>query len=329
MDQDNVDMIKVDMKNLYILSSLPSCLVELYCGYNQLSQLPALPATLRSLHCPHNRLTRLPSLPALTTLDITSNHLVRVRPPETLVKLYCSFNPYLQMGSLPETLQELHCCNNNLVSLCLPSRLDILYCSYNRIEALTLPPLLKELHCDHNLIKRLVLPTTLCVLDCVDNRLTSLSLPPYVHELNASHNQITRFTLNTALVRLNLASNPLRRTPRLHPGLIFVNLYNTLIEDVFDFEETCGLYIYGTPLHTKIKAVLHTDRLLEPFMIKLAFDKIARIEDRFRDLYYGCKLKDPLLAWLWRARETLARRKYHPDELIKVLDQGYDALEGW
>jgi hypothetical protein len=111
--------------------------------------------------------------------------------------------------------------------------------------------------------------------------------------------------------------------------LTFLNLNHTLIEDGFNFEETCGLYIYGTPLHTKIKAVLQTDMLLEPFMIKLAFDKIAMIEDRFRDLYYGCKLKDPLLSWLWRARETLARRKYHPDELLKVLDQGYDALEGW
>ena len=37
-----------------------------------------------------------------------------------------------------------------------------------------------------------------------------------------------------------------------------------------------------------------------------------------------------MMAWLWRARESLAKRKYHPDELWKILlEDDYDALEEW
>ena len=135
--------LKIDLKNLYKIHSLPSCLVELYCGYNNLTELPNLPASLRMLNCPHNALTRLPKLPALTVLDITANLIQRISPPESLVTLYCSFNPRIEISTLPSGLKELHCCSNQLTSLTLPPKLDILYCSYNGLKTLMLPPGLK------------------------------------------------------------------------------------------------------------------------------------------------------------------------------------------
>jgi hypothetical protein len=36
-----------------------------------------------------------------------------------------------------------------------------------------------------------------------------------------------------------------------------------------------------------------------------------------------------MLDWMWRARERIAMKKYHPDELLKLLEDGFDALEQW
>jgi hypothetical protein len=37
-----------------------------------------------------------------------------------------------------------------------------------------------------------------------------------------------------------------------------------------------------------------------------------------------------MMAWMWRARERIAMKKYHPDELSKLLEHDdFDALEEW
>lgn len=328
------ETLKIDVKNLSRIHSLPSFLVELYCGYNNLTELPELPVSLRTLNCPHNRLTCLPKLPALTVLDVTANLIKRLRPPDTLVKLYCSFNPQLQLSTLPVGLKELHCCNNQHTSLYLPPQIEVVFCSYNEIRTLVLPPGLKELVCDHNKLKHLDLPTSLRVLDCVDNRLTKLTLPPNLYELSSNHNQLTSLVLNKRLVRVNLSSNPIVKVPVLHRGIVFLNLNHTLVDECFKFYPPLdggGIYLYGTPLYAKMKTVLQTETLItDPAMIQLAFDMITMIEQKFRENYYALKMRDPLRSWMWRARETLARRKYHPDELWKMLIQDdYDGLERW
>lgn len=327
MEHDDITYLNVDKQNIYLLSSLPSRLVELYCGNNNLSRLPALPHTLRALNCPHNRLSKLPELPALTVLDITANHIVSFRVPETLNKLYCSFNPGLKL-SLPNALKELHCCNNGLTSLMLP-QVEIVYCSHNKLTTVALPEGLKQFYCDQNSLKRLELPASLQILDCVDNQLTALALPPGLQELNCSYNQITSITLNKALIHVNLSANPIVSVPTLHRGIVFLNMNHTLIEKCFDFAPNVGLYFYGTPLYTKMNAVLPTKtRILDPNMIRLSFEIITMIEDRFKELYYGCKIKSRMMTWMWNARENIARRKYHPDELWKFIHD-YEVLDRW
>jgi len=329
-----MDTLKIDLKNLPVLHSLPSCLVELYCGYNNLTELPNLPVTLRTLNCPHNALSRLPKLPALTVLDMTANHILKLRPPETLIKLYCSFNPHIEL-TLPDGLKELHCCSNRLKTLDLPPHLEIVYCSYNGLKTLVLPSGLKELICDHNFLKRLDLPTSLQVLDCIDNRLTKLTLPPDLLEASCSHNQLTSLVLNKRVTRVNLSHNPILVAPVLHPGIVFLNLNQTLVEQCFKLYpplDQGGLYVHGTPLCAKMKAVFDFEVVFfNPDLIKLSFEMITMIEERFKENYYGLKVRDPLRSWMWRARDTLARRKYHPDELWKILEQDdyVDAVEQW
>jgi len=332
---DETQTLKIDLKNLDLLAYLPSRLVELYCGYIQLTHLPELPHTLRVLNCPHNRLRQLPKLPALTVLDVTSNCLSHLHVPKTLTKLYCSFNDGIELSTLPIGLKELYCCNNHMTELCLPPRVEVVYCSYNQLSSLTLPDGLKDLCCDHNRIKRLVLPETLVALDCVDNQIASLVLPSTLRELSANYNRLTSVTLNKGLSRVNLSGNPIREVPALHKEIMFLNLNHTLIERCFEFHpplgQNGGLYFSGTPLYTKMKAVVQTEMVIfDPVMIHTAFDMIRMIEGKFNENYYGLKIKEGMMAWLWRARESLAKRKYHPDELWKMLlEEDYDALEGW
>jgi hypothetical protein len=126
----------------------------------------------------------------------------------------------------------------------------------------------------------------------------------------------------------------MRSVPVLHRGITFLNLNHTKVEGCFDFgyplDKNGGLYLYDTPLYSKMKAVLQTE-VIDPVMIKLSFEMITMIERKFKENYYGCKVKERMMEWLWRSRETLAMRKYHPDELWKHLacEDYVDALDQW
>jgi hypothetical protein len=79
-----------------------------------------------------------------------------------------------------------------------------------------------------------------------------------------------------------------------------------------------------------MKAVLQIEtHIVDPNIIKMAFDMINMIEKRFNQTYYLMKTKSRMLDWMWRARERISMKKYHPDELLKLLEDGFDALEQW
>ena len=129
------------------------------------------------------------------------------------------------------------------------------------------------------------------------------------------------------MIHVNLSANPIVSVPTLHRGIVFLNMNHTRIEKCFDFGLICSVYFYGTPLYTKMNAVLQTQRL-DKNMIRLSFEMITMIEGRFKELYYGFKIKARMMAWMWKARENIARRKYHPDELWKLIHD-YDVLDRW
>ena len=335
MDYDTdeeVAVMNVEVKRLYQLPRLPTTLIELNCGYNNLSRLPELPETLRVLRCHHNRLTQLPKLPALTTLSIRANYFETIRPlPKTLVKLCCSFNRLKKLPRLYKNLKELICSNNHLTSLKLPSQLEELDCSENELQRLQIPFELKQLDCSKNRFEQLVLPDTLEQLRCSSNRLSKLTIPRFLKEMNCSYNNLSSIHLIDTLTRVVLSHNPFVSAPVIPRGIKHLDLRFTQIDKCFDFILQPEIYLYGTPLYTKMKSVLHIEtHIVEPNIIKLSFDMIRAIEKRFNQTYYLIKTKSRMLDWMWRARESLAMKKYHPDELLKRLDENdFDALEQW
>jgi hypothetical protein len=166
-----------------------------------------------------------------------------------------------------------------------------------------------------------------------NNQLTTLSLPDTLKRLNCSKNNITLLKLNEQLLRVNVSHNPLVTVPRLPESLCSINFKFTKVENCFEithkFIDHGIIHLYGSPLFRKIKAVLNVDEATScPLLVKFAFERINIIEARFKGVYYSMKAKARMLAWMWRARENIAMKKYHPDELLKRLDD-YDAIEQW
>ena len=334
MDNTDEEFMNVEVKSLYKLPILPLTLIELNCSYNNLSRLPVLPETLRVLKCDSNNLYRLPKLPALTWLEIHANQLKTVYGlPASLTYLSCGSNGMLKLPKLPNSLKVLKCYNNQLTKVKLPPNLEELYCCENQIQTLELPSGLKILFCYHNQIKTLIFPDTLEVLDCGKNQLTALSLPSTLKKLNCSTNNISSLNLNEQLVRVDLSYNPFVSVPRLPKGLQSINFKFTKMENCFEVTDKMidhgYLLLYGSPIYRKVKAVLKTDEhITSPVAIKIAFQIISNIEARFKDTYYSMKARARMLSWMWRARESIAMKKYHPDELLKRLDD-FDTLEEW
>jgi hypothetical protein len=331
---EEVAVMNVEVKRLYQLPRLPTTLIELNCGYNNLSRLPELPETLRILKCGSNCLSQLPKLPALTWLEIHSNDFKTLRRlPSSLNYLSCGSNEMLKLPKLPHYLKRLSCDNNQLTKLNLPPQLEELYCSQNQIQKLILPSSLKIVTCYGNQIKSLILPDTLEELNCGNNQLTSLSLPFTLKKLDCNKNNISSLNLNKNLVKINLSYNPFVSVPSLPIGLRSINFKFTKIESCFEITdaiiESGYLFLYDSPLYRKVKALVKTDEHITcPVGIKIAFQLINIIESRFKRTYYSMKAKARMLAWMWRARENIAMKKYHPDELFKRLDD-LDALEQW
>jgi hypothetical protein len=326
--------ISLKVEYPYPFPSLPRSLIELNCSYNNLSRLPALPETLRILNCGSNYLSRLPKLPALTRLEIHSNQIKSIRDlPASLTYLSCGSNKLLKLPKLPHSLKVLKCYNNQLTKIKLPPQLEELCCSNNQIQTLDLPAGLKMLYCCWNKIETLTLPDRLEEFECANNQLIALCLPNTLKKLDCSTNKITSLKLNEQLIKINLSYNPFVSVPRLPKGLQSINFKFTQIENCFEITDRMiehgYLFLYGTPLYTKIKVVLKTDEpISSPWAIQIAFQIINRIEAYFKNTYYSMKAKARMLAWMWRAREKIAMKKYHPDELLKRLDD-YDALDLW
>ena len=96
-----IEELTINKNNIHYLNFLYKfkTLKLLYCGYNNLTNLPELPNTLTHLYCSSNNLNSLPELPI------------------NLTHLYCSNNNLSSLPELPNTLTHLYCGYNNLSSL--------------------------------------------------------------------------------------------------------------------------------------------------------------------------------------------------------------------
>jgi hypothetical protein len=180
-------------------------------------------------------------------------------------------------------LKTLNCYNNQLTSLPpLPSTLKILRCHQNQLTYL--PPL----------------PSTLKMLWCYKNKLTYLPRLPYTLKiLWCCNNQLTYLPhLQSTLEILWCSNNKLTYLPSLPYNLTFLKSYNNLFFDYYIKPENMSIASYIIQLRNQINIV-----------------------NQFRELFYALKYKKQFQYLLWiKIREPKIRNKYHPNNLIAILD---------
>jgi hypothetical protein len=136
-------IINIFDKNITYIPSLERFyqLKELWCSYNQITQLDNLPNSLEKLYCSYNKITQLNNIPnTLQILDCSNNKIIQLyNLPLTLEILYCSNNQITQLDNLPHSLEMVWCYNNQIKQLNnLPNTLRRLYCNNNPLSSFEL-----------------------------------------------------------------------------------------------------------------------------------------------------------------------------------------------
>ena len=180
-------------------------------------------------------------------------------------------------------LEKLDCFNNQLTSLpTLPENLKVLFCDMNQ---LTLLPDLTRF-------------TNLETLACSYNQLTSLpSLPQNIQAIYCCDNQLSSLpSLPENLKALSCYKNKLTSLPTLPQNLEIFCCHNNPIYNII---------INNNDNNSLIKTKQN-----------------IQIVNNFRHLYYCLQLKTQFRKWLWeRVRETNTQKMYHPNNLIKLIEQ--------
>ena len=163
-------------------------LVELHCGYNQLTELNVSKNTLLEyLYCGGNQLTKLDvsGNTALWRLECYDNQLTKVdfSKNTSLGSLICFNNQLTELDiSKNTTLLDLSCGSNQLTRLDLSknSALELLICENNQLTELDLSrnTSLQWLHCSGNRLTVLDVSrnTLLQQLGCHSNKLKKLDI---------------------------------------------------------------------------------------------------------------------------------------------------------
>ena len=174
---------------------------------------------------------------------------------------------------------------------------------------------LKSLICNHNKLTYLPpLPSTLESLNCNHNKLTCLPLLPSTLEILSCHNnQLTYLPpLPSKLEVLNCYNNQLTHLPLLPSALKKLNCYNNQILDCYiKKDDNISMSEYIVEFRTMVDYIAKLRNQIE-------------IINKFRELFYALKYKKQLTKWLWHIREPKIKNKYHPSNLIAMLEEKED-----
>ena len=257
-----------------------------------------------TIHCKTDHLPDLSRFCKLKKLKCCNNELTSLPPlPSTLIELCCFYNQITYLPPLPSTLEYLYCTKNQLTSLpLLPSTLKGLCCNNNQLTSLPpLPSVLKSLYCYRNQLACLPpLPSTLELLHCDSNKLTHLPpLPSTLKTLVCNSNQFTRLPpLPSSLQLLNCAINQLTCLPLLPSALeIFYFNNNPILDYYIKPDASLFMVDYMTKLRNQIEII-----------------------NQFRELFHALKCKKQFIKWLWHIREPKIRNRYHPNNLMALLE---------
>ena len=280
--------------------------------FNVEAYLEALPSNTTDIEITHKGLTRCPDLlrfGQLVKLTLDHNLLTELPPlPATLRDLHCGNNRLTELPPLPDYLRILNCESNPLAFLPpLPARMKHLYCSKNKLEALPpLPPELIELVCSHTNITELPpLPPTLTYLYCGRNNLSKLPpLPPTLTYLYCASTQLTCLPpLPDGLLTLMCVSNEkLLFLPMLPAATNAWRVYTNNPHLIYHQLSNIGIGAQS------IKQLINAQNI---------------ILRRFKFTFYCLKYKRQLREWLWdKVRRPNVERRYHPDNVIRLLEEG-------
>lgn len=281
-----------DSIETYLLS-LPEDVTEINVGNRNLEYLPSLARfkKLDRLLCANNRLKSLPEFnESLTFINCDHNQLMYL--PEfnrhrNLTFINCSYNQLTYLPEFNKCLSTIICGNNKLTYL--PE--------FNF--------LLKVVSCSNNQLTYLPeFNVHLRRMCCNDNLLTSLP----------------RF--NERLTSINCDNNKLTYLPKFHAKLDFILCEKNLLTSLPRLNKKLGMIGFtGNPVCEIVK-----DR--ETDILSKKMKKEIEILNNFHHLYYSLKYKTRFRDWLWvKVREPKIIQKYHPNNLIKMLDEGRELEE--
>ena len=150
-----------------------------------------------------------------------------------------------------------------------------------------------------------MLPPALKLLECYDNQLTYLpELPSTLETLNCHDNQLTYLPLlPPSLETLMCYNNRLTHLPLLPSTLEYLYCINNQFLDYYiKYDDNMSMTDYIAELRNQIEII-----------------------NKFRELFYTLKYKKQFQYLLWeRIREPKIRNKYHPSNLVAMLEEKED-----
>jgi uncharacterized repeat protein (TIGR01451 family) len=154
---------------------------------------------------------------SLTSMNVSHKcikNLFGVEYFSGLQVLDCSYNKLDSIISLPDSLKTLNCSNNYLIKI------------------ISLPDSIQTFICDRNYLTWLPsLPISITNFSCTLNQLDTLpSLPPFLSNLICSDNLLTRLPiLPNSITSINCDMNLLHTLPTLPNSLVSINCQNNLL----------------------------------------------------------------------------------------------------
>lgn len=222
--------------------------------------------------------------------------------PDTLHELYCFNNQIVSLPDLPRNLRILDCHNNELTSLpVLPLNLRILDCHNNELTFIPNSGSLVFLDCHNNQLEELprALIRGVKNLDCSNNKLKSLQdLPLNMSELNCSSNELTSIILHQInssnmspnqlyldFLKLNCNNNKLVSLPdaqALPPNLTDLNCSNNQLTEL-PFFLPANLKIFNCS-YNKLTSLIITFPLCRSVeRLECSNNRLTTLEMRFQD----------------------------------------------
>jgi Leucine-rich repeat (LRR) protein len=235
--------------------------------------------------------------------------------------LKINFNNLSVLPKFSDAIEELECGNN-----CLRVLPDL--SNYKN---------LKKLFCNNNQLTKLPnFNDNLEQLDCSNNNLSTINIyPRNLMYLDCSYNEITKLPeFNEKLLKIVCECNKLVKLPRCNENLkLLVCGYNYIDYIPYINEKLKTLYCNDNELYILPKIPKNV-RLVAFRNPMCEYDNIIII-NKFKYTYYCLYCKKQLMKILWNIREKIAMKRYHPNNLIKLLsvvdesDITLDILDSW